>query len=73
MTTVKQTKINHSKAVAVTVTLTDGRIDTYLIPFDGSQVMSHNGVSATALIAARSSLHGQSDSLMVEGTSDAHG
>ena len=70
---VEQTKINSGTAVAVTVTLIDGRVDTYLISFDGSQVMSHNGVSATALIAASSSLNGKSDLWMVEGTSVTNG
>lgn len=70
---VKRTTINSGKAVAVTVTLTDGRVDTYLISFNGSQVMSHNGVSATALIAASSSLNGKSDLWMVEGTNVNNG
>ena len=65
--------INSGKAVAVTVTLSDGRIDTYLISFDGMQVMSHNGVNATALIAASSSLNGKSDLWMVEGTRVTNG
>lgn len=66
---VTRTTLNSGKAIAVTVTLTDGRIDTYLISFDGSQVMSHNDVTATALIAASTSLNSQSDLWMIQGTS----
>ena len=73
ISSVERSTINSGKAVAVTVSLTDGRVDTYLISFDGSQVMNHNGVSATALIAASSSLSNKSDLWMVEGTNVTNG
>jgi hypothetical protein len=67
ISSVTQTPLNGGSAVGVVVTLTDGREDVYLLSFDGVQTMSHNGVDATALMAASSSLGGKSDLWMVEG------
>lgn len=52
-------------SIAVKVTLKNGRVDTYLVSFDGSKSMSYGGVSATATIAAHSSFKGKSDMWMV--------
>ena len=73
ISSVTQNSLNNGKAIAVTVTLRDGRVDTYLVSVDGPQTMTHNEVSATALIAASSSLNAKSDLWMVEGTNVTNG
>lgn len=73
ISSVTKNKINDGTAIAVTVTLTNGRIDTYLVSFDGTQQMSYNGIESTATIAASSSLGEKNDLWMVEGTAIDNG
>ena len=61
------------KSRTIQVTLVDGRIDTYLISFDGKQSMTYYGVKADAVIAASSSLGGKSDLWVVGGTEATDG
>ncbi len=69
ISSITQQSLNGGSAVGVVVTLKNGRVDTYLISFDGEQSMEHNSVYASAVIAASSSLGGKSDLWMVDGTS----
>lgn len=58
-----------SKSIAVKVELTNGRVDTYLVSFDGKKSMSYNDLSADAIIAASSSYNDKSDLWMIGGSS----
>lgn len=60
-------------AVGVTVTLTDGRVDTYLVSFDGPQAMQLGDVSAEATVAASVAQGERGDLWLVGGDRVEHG
>lgn len=62
-----------SDSIAIKVTLKNGRVDTYLVSFDGQKNMTYNGVSANAVIASSSSFAAKSDLWMVGGSSVDNG
>ncbi len=56
-------------SIAVKVELINGRVDTYLVSFNGKKNMSYDELNADAIIAASSSFNGKSDLWMVGGNS----
>ncbi len=58
-----------TNAIGISVTLKNGRVDRYLVSFDGRKTMSYNGITADALMVAHSTSGAQSDMWMVQGTS----
>lgn len=56
-------------SIAIEVILNSGRIDTYLVSFNGKKRMNYGGVSADAVIAAGSTLGDKSDLWLTGGNS----